>query len=254
MASGKHDPQLKKTLQSVLGIVGSDTTSAGVVIPNVCRVDRELLRGEKGDMNSWRIFKILAEFVTGFDVLRKYSLAASIFGSARIPEDHPDYESARRLGKKLAEAGFAVITGGGKGVMEAANRGAMEAGGHSIGLNIELPNEQQLNRYVTDSAHFHHFYVRKVMLVFSSEVYFYMPGGIGTLNEFYELITLLQTGKTKSVPIYLIGRSYWEPLVSWMRTELLESRRVIDAEDLDLFTITDTVDEAYDLAMQKLCS
>jgi uncharacterized protein (TIGR00730 family) len=187
-------------------------------------------------------------------VLRKYSLAATIFGSARIPEDHPDYEAARRLGAKLAESGFAVISGGGKGIMEASNRGAFEAHGDSIGLNIELPHEQHLNVYVTDSEHFHHFFVRKVMLTFASEVYFFMPGGIGTLNEFFEILTLLQTKKSKSVPVFLVSREYWGPIVEWMRAELLEKRHTINAEDLDLFTITDTVDEAYEKAMAKLCS
>lgn len=249
MALKKSDRSLKDVLNDVI-----QKTDSGVTIPNVCRVDRELLRGEKVDMNSWRLFKILAEFVNGFDVLRKYSLAATIFGSARIPEDHPDYGAAQRLGKLLAESGFAVISGGGKGIMEASNRGAFEAGGHSIGLNIELPNEQHLNRFVTDSEHFHHFFVRKVMLTFASEIYFFMPGGIGTLNEFFEILTLLQTKKSKAVPVFLIGREYWEPIVNWMQSELLNKRHTINPEDLELFTVVDTVDDAHEQAMKLLCS
>ncbi len=249
MALRKDDRSLKDMLTDVV-----KKTDAGVTIPNVCRIDRELLRGEKTDMNSWRLFKILAEFVNGFDVLRKYSLAATIFGSARIPEDHPDYEEARRLGRRLAESGFAVISGGGKGIMEASNRGAFEAGGHSIGLNIELPHEQRLNRFVTDSEHFHHFFVRKVMLTFASEAYFFMPGGIGTLNELFEILTLLQTKKSRSVPIFLIGREYWTPIVNWMQSELLNNRHTINAEDLELFTVVDSADEAYEKAMALLCA
>lgn len=221
---------------------------------HLCRVDTDLLRGEKADINSWRILKMMSEFVEGFEVLKKYSLAATIFGSARIPEDHPDYAAARKLAALLVGAGFTVISGGGRGIMEGAARGAKEAGGNSVGLNIELPHEQILNPYVTDSSHFHYFFVRKLMLMFASEAYFYMPGGIGTLDEFFELLTLVQTKKTKSVPMYLIGKDFWTPLVDWMRIELAEKRHTIDAADLDLFTVVDTVEEAYELAVQRLCN
>ncbi len=215
-----------------------------------CRVEEEILSDRESDtVSSWRIFKIIAEFVQGFELLRKYDLAASIFGSARAPEDSPYYHEARALGKLLAESGFAVITGGGGGIMEAANRGAREGGGASVGLNILLPEEQNLNQYVTDSESFHYFFTRKVSLAFASEVYIYFPGGFGTLDEMFEILTLVQTKKIKNLPIILVGRAYWEPLLQFFRTTLLERYQTIDAKDIDILHVVNSAHEAHQLVL-----
>jgi uncharacterized protein (TIGR00730 family) len=204
--------------------------------PLVCRPQR---------VESWRIFKIMSEFVDGFDVIGKYGLAASFFGSVRTKEGDPSYEAARLLAAALAKRGFAVITGGSAGIMQAANQGAYEAGGQSVGLNIRLSDNQPLNDYLTDSAWFDHFFVRKVMLTYSSDVYIYFPGGYGTLDEFFEIITLIQTGKIKRIPVVLYGRAYWTPIVELFKKELLDTYATISPEDLSLFVIADTVDEAF---------
>ncbi|HEY0010392.1 MAG TPA: TIGR00730 family Rossman fold protein, partial [Candidatus Paceibacterota bacterium] len=198
------------------------------------------------ELESWRVFKIMSEFVEGFEALKKYGLAASFFGTARATFEDHFYKEASELAGRLAKAGFAVITGGSAGVMEAANKGAYEAGGASVGLNIRLDQSQGLNTYLTDSFTFEHFFVRKVMLAFASEVYIFFPGGFGTMDEFFEIVTLVQTGKIRKVPIVIYGREYWEPLVAFMRTKFLEEHNAINAEDLDLFFLADTVDEAYE--------
>lgn len=212
-------------------------------------VEHELFEQGEEDVSvtSWRIFRIMAEFVSGFELLRKYHLAATIFGSARALPDDPWYKESQKLGFLLAKEGFAIITGGGGGIMGAANKGAYEAGGDSVGLNIKLPHEQRMNSYVTDSETFHFFFPRKVMLSFASEVYIYFPGGFGTLDEFFEIVTLVQTGKIMRVPVLLIGRSYWEPLVTWMRHTLVETHHAASPHDLELFSIVDSAEEAYHL-------
>ncbi len=198
-------------------------------------------------LESWRVFKIMAEFVDGFELLRKYGLTVTFFGSARCSFDSAIYQSATQLAGRLAKAGYAVITGGSSGIMEAANKGAFEAGGASVGLNIRLDMDQALNKYVTDSMVFDHFFVRKVMLAFASEVYIYFPGGYGTLDEFTEILTLVQTKKIKPVPIVLFGREYWTPIVEGLfKKELYEKDHAIDEADLSLYVVVDTVDEAYD--------
>ncbi|MBP9759814.1 MAG: TIGR00730 family Rossman fold protein [Candidatus Pacebacteria bacterium] len=212
-------------------------------------VEHELLQqgDEDVSLTSWRIFRIMAEFVSGFELLRKYRLAATIFGSARaLPDDHW-YQQSQKLGYALAKDGFAIITGGGGGIMGAANKGAYEAGGDSIGLNIKLEHEQRLNSYVTDSETFHFFFPRKVMLSFASEVYIYFPGGFGTLDEFFELLTLVQTKKITRVPIILVGKEYWQPLVDWFRSSLLEKFHAIGHGDIALVHVVDSADEAYTL-------
>ena len=196
-------------------------------------------------IESWRVFKIMSEFVEGFEVLRKYGLAASFFGTARSTFEPRFYEDATALAGKLAKAGFAVITGGNAGIMEAANRGAYDAGGASIGLNIRIDENPSLNKFLTDSVTFDHFFVRKVMLAFASEVYIYFPGGFGTLDEFTEILTLVQTKKIRPVPIVLYGKEYWTPLVAFFRTTLLNEHAAISESDLDLFQVVDTVDEAF---------
>jgi uncharacterized protein (TIGR00730 family) len=199
-----------------------------------------------GELESWRVFKIMSEFVEGFEILRKYGLAASFFGSARETFASHFYEDATALAGKLAKYGFAVITGGSAGIMEAANKGAFEAGGASIGLNIRLDMSQGMNKYLTDSMTFDHFFVRKVMLTFASEVYIYFPGGFGTLDEFTEIITLVQTGKIRKIPIVLYGREYWQPFVQVFEERLLKEYNAVDAADLNLYHVVDSVDEAYE--------
>ncbi|HYE23105.1 MAG TPA: TIGR00730 family Rossman fold protein [Candidatus Paceibacterota bacterium] len=198
------------------------------------------------ELESWRVFKIMSEFVEGFDLIKKYGLAASIFGTARQSFDDQVYKDAEELAGRLAKHGFAIITGGSAGIMEAANKGAYEAGGASIGLNIELPMEQHTNHYTTEAMSFDHFFVRKVMLTFASEVYIYFPGGFGTLDEFTEIATLVQTRKIRKVPIVLYGKEYWEPFTKIFEERLLKEYNAIDAADLDLYRVVDSVDEAFE--------
>lgn len=194
---------------------------------------------------TWRIFRIMSEFVDGFTFLARIEKSATIFGSARLKEDHPYYQLARELGKRLAEKGYTIVTGGGPGIMQAGNQGACEAGGNSVGLNIQLPMEQRINPYVRQSMSFHYFFSRKVMLDFSAEAYVFFPGGYGTLDEFFELVTLVQTGKIeRGVPIIMMGRDFWEPLAKWMEDTLLNKLHTIAPDDLELWTLTDDIDEA----------
>ena len=197
-------------------------------------------------LEPWRMFKIMAEFTEGFDLLTKYGLAATFFGTARASFDDHVYKQAQELAGRLAKRGFAVITGGASGVMQAANHGAHEAGGASVGLNIQLTHSEGENAYLTDHITFDHFFVRKVMLTFASEVYIYFPGGFGTLDEFFEILTLVQTGKIKRVPIVLYDKEYWEPLIEFFTTKLRDKYRAIDPADMELFKVCDTVDEAFD--------
>lgn len=196
-------------------------------------------------IESWRVFKIMSEFVEGFEVLRKYGLAATFFGTARSTFEPHFYADAEALAGKLAKAGFAVFTGGNAGIMQAANKGAYEAGGASVGLNIRLNDSATLNQYLTDSVTFDHFFVRKVMLAFASEVYIYFPGGFGTLDEFTEILTLVQTKKIRKVPIVLYGKEYWQPLADFFTNKLLHEHAAINADDMNLFQIVDSVDEAF---------
>ena len=210
-----------------------------------CRVVRELLDPKGDAIESWRVFRIMSEFVEGFELLRKYGLAVTFWGSARLEPGDDYYEEAEELASKLAKKGFAIITGGGPGIMEAGNVGAFKVGGKSIGINIKLPMEQKLNRYTTDSETFDFFFSRKVMLTYASEVYVYFPGGYGTLDEFFEIITLIQTKKIKPIPVLLYGKEFWQPLLDWMKNDLLKKYKTISKEDLDIFCVVDSVDEAY---------
>ncbi|MEO6536345.1 MAG: TIGR00730 family Rossman fold protein [Candidatus Paceibacterota bacterium] len=212
------------------------------------------LVSKPGELQSWRVFKIMSEFVEGFEILRKYGLAASVFGSARIGFAQHFYDDATELSGRLAKAGFAIITGGSAGIMEAANKGAYEAGGASIGLNIRLDMSQGMNKYLTDSMTFEHFFVRKVMLTFASEVYIYFPGGFGTLDEFTEIVTLVQTHKIRPIPIVLFGKEYWDPFVKIFEERLFKEYGAIDEADLKLYFVADTVDEAYDYIIKKVQS
>ena len=210
--------------------------------------DQKLLRSDEPslqfqDTDTWRTLRILGEFVEGFDALADVGPAVSIFGSARIGRRNRYYGAARRLAAALAKQGFAIITGGGPGIMEAANRGAKEAGGISIGCNIELPFEQGLNEYVDLGMEFRYFFVRKVMFVKYAEGFVIFPGGFGTLDELFEALTLIQTGKVEHFPVVLYGTDYWQGMIEWIREKPLYEEK-ISLEDLDLVTITSDIDEA----------
>lgn len=189
----------------------------------------------------WRIFRIMAEFVDSFETLSAAGPAVTIFGSARLPSSDPNYKLAVNLGARLAKQNLAVITGGGPGLMEAANRGAAKAKGKSVGLNIELPHEE-VNRYVNIPINFHYFFSRKVCFVKYSIAFVFMPGGFGTLDEFFEVLTLVQTQRIPRFPLILIGRSYWKGLLAWIE-RTLEKNKLISPEDNELFTLTDDLDE-----------
>jgi uncharacterized protein (TIGR00730 family) len=195
------------------------------------------------DSDPWRSLRILSEFVEGFDALASVGKAVTIFGSARVGEGDPYYAKARKLAGLLAHEGFAVITGGGPGVMEAANRGCHDAGGLSIGCNIELPHEQAVNQYVDLAVEFRYFFARKTMFVKYADGFAIFPGGFGTLDELFESLTLIQTGKIKHFPVVLVGTEYWSGLLDWLRTEAVP-RGAIDLVDLDLFHVTDDMAEA----------
>jgi uncharacterized protein (TIGR00730 family) len=197
----------------------------------------------------WRVMKIQAEFVEGFNDLADLGPAITVFGSARIKPDDPAYEMGIKVGSALARAGFAVITGGGPGAMEAANKGAIEADGISVGLGIELPWEAALNPYVSLPLNFRYFFVRKMMFVKYAQGYIVLPGGVGTLDELFEAMTLVQTEKVTRFPIVLMGVAHWEGLVEWMRTTMLPDGR-INSSDVEMLTLTDDVDEAVELMVQ----
>jgi hypothetical protein len=195
----------------------------------------------------WRVLRIMGEFIDGFDVLARIGLAVTVFGSARTKRDSPYYAAARAVGQGLAERGFAVITGGGPGTMEAANRGASEVGGLSIGCNIELAHEQAPNPYANLSIDFRYFFVRKTMFVKYSEAFVVFPGGFGTLDELFEALTLIQTGKVKRFPVVLYGSEYWSGLLEWVRKALAADGMISEA-DLSLVQLVDTIDEVCEIA------
>jgi uncharacterized protein (TIGR00730 family) len=198
----------------------------------------------------WRVFRIMGEFVEGFDTLASVGRAVAVFGSARVPPDNPQYLEAERTARLLAEAGFGVVTGGGPGIMEAANKGAKEAGGLSIGCNIELPFEQGTNRYVEVSINFRYFFVRKTMFVKYSQAFIIFPGGFGTLDELFEALTLIQTGKIRNFPVILFGTDYWSGMLDWLRRTMLAEGK-ISAEDLELLVVTDSPEEAVRVILES---
>lgn len=207
------------------------------------RADRRMVR------DSWRVLRIQSEFVAGFDAMENVAEAVTVFGSARVKERTPEYETARELGRLLAHENFAVITGGGPGVMEASNRGAYEAGAESIGLNIELPFEQHSNPWLTLSMNFRYFFVRKTMFVKYAQAFICLPGGFGTLDELFEALTLVQTEKVLKFPIVLIGTDFWGPLVDWLRNTL-EAEGKISPGDVDLLHVVDTPAEAVEIVVR----
>ena len=194
------------------------------------------------DSDPWRALRILSEFVEGFDALAAVGPAVTIFGSARLGAGTPEYELARGIARRLAELGFAIITGGGPGIMEAANRGCREGGGLSIGCNIELPHEQGLNEYVDLGVEFKYFFARKTMFVKYADAFVIMPGGFGTLDELFESLTLIQTGKIRDFPVVLVGTTYWQGMIDWMRSTQLPAGAVTEA-DLGLLKLTDDPEE-----------
>lgn len=213
--------------------------------------DRELLKPpvlteDFTVSDTWRVLRIQSEIVTGFDELAHIGKAVAVFGSARTPENHPYYKLARRTGECLAKSGLAVITGGGPGIMQAANQGAKEAGGLSIGCNIELPYEQVANPYLDINIEFRYFFVRKLMLVKYALGFVIFPGELGTIDELYEALTLIQTGKIERFPVILMGSEYWQGLVEWMETKML-AEAMINPEDLNLLKITDDPDQAVEI-------
>ena len=216
--------------------------------------DEILLRSPEPDdtyktSDSWRVFRIMGEFVGGFDDLATITKGVSVFGSARTAEDNEFYIAARETGKLLAEAGFEVITGGGPGIMEAANRGAFEAGKVSVGCNIELPFEQQPNPYQTRMMSFKYFFVRKTMFIKYSNAYVIFPGGFGTMDELFEALTLIQTRKIRNFPVVLFGSQYWRGLLGWLTSTMLNEKN-INAEDLGLLHLTDSPKGAVDFIVK----
>jgi uncharacterized protein (TIGR00730 family) len=196
----------------------------------------------------WRVLRILGEFVDGFDALARVGPAVSVFGSARIAEGHPYYEMAREVGRLLAEREFAVITGGGPGIMAAANRGAADADGISVGCTIELPHEEAVNEYVNLAIAFRYFFVRKTMFVKYSEAFIVFPGGFGTMDELFEALTLIQTGKALSFPVVLCGSSHWAGLIRWIQSHMRE-QGLISHGDMELLRLSDSPEEIVDLAV-----
>src|ERR1043165_9896186 len=194
--------------------------------------------GEFLHTDTWRVFRIMGEFVQGFEELAHIRNGVGVFGSARTPPDHPDYKAAQETGALLARAGHSVITGGGPGIMEAANRGAFEAGGASIGCNIELPHEQDSNRYLTTSVKFRYFFVRKMMFVKYSNAFIIFPGGFGTLDELFEALTLIQTRKIHNFPVVLFGSAYWKEMLDWLRGPMLAEGKIVE-EDFRRLHVTD---------------
>ena len=190
-----------------------------------------------------RISRIVNEFINGFSFLTEHDKTISFFGSARTNPSHKYYKEAAQLSEELSKKGYTIITGGGGGIMEAANKGAYNAKGESLGINIDLPKEQKINRYVKKSVSFRYFFVRKVMLTFASQAYIFFPGGFGTLDEFFEITTLIQTNKIKKMPIILIHKDYWRPLLEWIEKDLYLKNRSISKKDMDLYYLADNTTE-----------
>jgi uncharacterized protein (TIGR00730 family) len=216
--------------------------------------DEQLLETPRYDefthTDTWRVFRIMGEFVEGFDELATITRGVSIFGSARTSPDNPQYKAAQETAALLARAGYAVITGGGPGIMEAANRGAFEAGGLSIGCNIELPFEQKPNPYLTRSLTFKYFFVRKTMFVKYSTAFIIFPGGFGTLDELFESLTLIQTRKIKNFPVILFGSAYWKGMVEWVGELMLNEGKIGEA-DLRLLNLTDSPEEVVEIVVRS---
>jgi len=213
--------------------------------------DKQYLIDEISVQESWRIFRIISEFVDGFETLSEIYPAVSVFGSSSITQEDPIYQLGLKAGRLLAEAGFSVVTGGGPGAMEAANRGAAEVKGKSVGLCIQLPKEQAANPYTNIRLNFRYFFVRKVMFVKYAVAYVILPGGFGTMDELFEALTLIQTHRIKPFPVILLGRDYWKDMISWIRKTMLTGHRMIGPEHMDLFQVLDDPEAAV-AAIKKI--
>jgi hypothetical protein len=224
-----------------------DSINKNVITKKKCTEDEKLLASidqpEFVQSDPWRVLRIMGEFVEGFEQLSNLGLAVTIFGSARTKPDDPMYKKAVELAKLLGETGLAIITGGGPGIMEAGNKGAKEGGARSVGLNIELPFEQQENPYLDDSINFHYFFTRKTLFLKYASAFVIFPGGFGTMDEFFESLTLIQTGKIKNFPVVLFGTEYWKGLIDWLKNTMLAQGKISEG-DLDLLIQTDSTKEA----------
>lgn len=217
--------------------------------PNQNKISYMLPRDFRSDF-SWRIFRIMSEFIEGFQFLADLKKEVTFFGSARFKETNIHYKEALKLARMLGRAGFTIITGGGPGIMEAGNRGATEVGAESIGLNIQLPTEQRINRFVKKSIGFYYFFTRKVMLSASAQAYVFFPGGFGTLDEALELIVLIQTKKTEPIPVVLVGRDFWSGFLAWAEEQMLKKHHAINKEDMKICSLVDTAEEAFRIIAQ----
>ncbi|MDQ5958037.1 MAG: Cytokinin riboside 5-monophosphate phosphoribohydrolase [Patescibacteria group bacterium] len=238
----------------MFNLFGSGSVKSDKKIVNLPAKDlpiKMLTAQEVAETVKKRIAKVQQEFIAGFSLVQSYPKSVTFFGSARLKENDPHYAQARRLGNLLAKEGYAIITGGGPGIMEAGNRGAYEAGGASIGLNIELPMEQSTNPYITAHEDFYYFFTRKVCMTYSSEAFVYFPGGFGTLDELFEILTLVQTKKIPWVPIILVGVDFWKPLTTWIDNELRTKFKTIDDEDTDLYHLFDDEQMVVDLIKES---
>ena len=254
MAPGRDNPHDKPRVKRTSESAAKDRTLRGPMLlrtdgEQTSTYDQRLL--ESGSDHAWkhadpwRVLRIQGEFVAGFDALSELPKAVTVYGSARTKEEAPEYAQGVELGAKLVGEDYAVVTGGGPGIMEAANRGAYEAGGLSVGLGIELPFEQGLNKYVDLGINFRYFFARKTMFLKYSQAFVCLPGGMGTMDELFEMLCMVQTGKVTNYPIVLIGTEYWSGLVEWMANTLV-AEGYINPQDMDLFLLTDSVDEAVE--------
>ncbi len=211
-------------------------------------IDGEPAKGDFRGSLHWRVLRIMSELIEGWQFLADFKKTVTFFGSARFKEGDRWYEEARKLGAMFAKEGFSVVTGGGPGIMEAGNRGAVEAEGESVGINIQLPTEQRINPYVRKSAGFHYFFVRKLMLAYAARAYVFFPGGLGTLDEAFEILTLIQTKKiSDKIPVVMVGKEFWSPIHIWLEEEIFKKLKAVDEEDLSLYSIVDSAEEAFEI-------
>ncbi len=210
------------------------------------KINQDLEKKHIRKVSPVRISNIVSEFITGFNFLSDYNKTVTFFGSARLKPSHKYYKEAVELSEQLSKRGYTIITGGGPGIMEAGNRGAYNAKGESLGMDIDLPEEQNVNKYVKKWVSFRYFFIRKVMLTFAAEAYIFFPGGFGTLDEFFEIITLIQTKKIKRIPIILLHKSYWDPLLSFIDEKLFKEHKTISKKDMDIYFLADNTKEALD--------
>ncbi|HYF05285.1 MAG TPA: TIGR00730 family Rossman fold protein [Patescibacteria group bacterium] len=204
----------------------------------------KFLHAREDEVDPWRMFRIMTEFFSGFDFLRQFKRAVTIFGSARFKYPNKAYKEAEKLAALLAKENFAIVTGAGPGIMEAANKGAHKAGGTSVGIAVRLPHEDAANKYAKLNTYFKYFFTRKVMLVYASQLYVFFPGGFGTLDEFFELVTLVQTKKIKPVPIILIDKQFWTPLLKWVDATLVGTYKTVNPGETGVYTLVDSAEEA----------